>query len=182
MAMPQDEASGKQAEDLIERVERSLGVLEELEEQAEEIIARARTAIKELSRIAIPGVIIWRMVSCGKERCLKCRSGIGHGPYAYLVFSSGKQKYIGRKVPWEITRGVNAWKALKTLKPQLSEAEKAYQKLKDRIGEVKTLLKSVRDSFWWLLTRCSLIVREAEVWLTASPKDQGVLQVGNLKS
>ena len=166
---PRDKRLSKSSrpEELIKDIEANI---DQLEAQAGELIAIARTAIEELSKIAIPGTIIWRKVSCGKKSCRKCRGGPGHGPYAYLVKPDGKHEYIGKEVPWRITRGVNAWKTLKTLKPRLSEAERTYQELEATIGQLRTLLELAKDSLGWLRTQSSSIVHEAEVWL-ASPEE-----------
>ncbi len=42
---------------------------------------------------------------CGKERCRKCREGIGHGPYWYAYWSEKGRtvsKYVGAQLPAEI--------------------------------------------------------------------------------
>jgi len=44
---------------------------------------------------------------CGKQRCQKCREGIGHGPYWYAYWSEGGRvmsKYIGTHLPAEIAQ------------------------------------------------------------------------------
>jgi len=150
-------------EELIKYIEANI---DQLEAQAEKLITEARTAIEELSKIAIPGTIIWRKVKCGKPSCRSCP----HGPYAYLVKPDGKHEYIGKEVPWRITRGVEAWKTLKDLKPQLSTAERTYQELRATIRELKALLKLAKTSLWWLRDQSSSIVHRAEVWL-ASPEE-----------
>ena len=40
-----------------------------------------------------------RMTKCGGKNCLVCRAGIGHGPYAYVVYKTGgktRRDYNGR--------------------------------------------------------------------------------------
>ena len=46
---------------------------------------------------------IKKYVSCGKERCKKCKTGPGHGPYWYRVWRDEtgrvRTKYEGRAEP-----------------------------------------------------------------------------------
>src|SRR5438270_9395816 len=42
---------------------------------------------------------------CGKERCRKCKEGVGHGPYWYAYWSENGRtvsKYIGIRLPADI--------------------------------------------------------------------------------
>src|SRR5215472_8612958 len=51
---------------------------------------------------------------CGKQRCHKCRQGIGHGPYWYAYWSVNGHtvsKYLGKEAPEDLeieieTRGL----------------------------------------------------------------------------
>ena len=43
---------------------------------------------------------------CGKERCKKCATGAGHGPYWYAYWWEGgktRKKYIGKNLPASLT-------------------------------------------------------------------------------
>src|SRR5205823_11286396 len=42
---------------------------------------------------------------CGKERCRKCKEGVGHGPYWYAYWSENGRtvsKYVGIHLPSDI--------------------------------------------------------------------------------
>src|SRR5450432_2968733 len=45
---------------------------------------------------------------CGKQRCRKCREGVGHGPYWYAYWSEKGRtisKYVGTNLPTEVQVG-----------------------------------------------------------------------------
>lgn len=47
-------------------------------------------------------------VRCGKERCKKCSSGSGHGPYWYAYWRAGpkvKKRYLGKELPRQLPEG-----------------------------------------------------------------------------
>lgn len=63
-----------------------------------------------------PSIIYHRQKTlCGKDRCRKCREGIGHGPYwfAYkLVNGKTIRSYVGKSLPADVTAddsGTSAW-------------------------------------------------------------------------
>ncbi|MFA5771655.1 MAG: hypothetical protein WC974_02880 [Thermoplasmata archaeon] len=81
-------------------IEQNVETLKELDEFVRHLIStRSPEAPK---RKAIHYSYIKKYVRCGKERCRKCRSGRGHGPYLYAEWREGgkvKTKYIGKKAP-----------------------------------------------------------------------------------
>jgi hypothetical protein len=47
-------------------------------------------------------------VRCGKERCKKCATGQGHGPYWYAYWRAGpkvRKRYIGKELPRQLEAG-----------------------------------------------------------------------------
>jgi len=117
--------------DLIERYERAQALLAELN-------ARMEVLAKE----AIPGTIEWRYVSCGKASCRKCP----HGPYAYLKYPSGKSRYLGKKVPDEIWKGVLAWHQLRKLRELRAQVLRKLSRAEKEIFEIRT--KLTRAALW----------------------------------
>ena len=105
-------------------------------ERVQAMLAELNARIEELVKEAIPGTIEWRRVSCGKANCRKCP----HGPYAYLKYPSGKSKYLGKKVPEKIYKGIWAWKKLQKLRALRAEVLRKLSRVEKEMIDIKIKL------------------------------------------
>ena len=118
--------------ELQERGKTIVELVEELEGLVEEALSQLEARLEDLKRVAIPGKLRQKYVSCGKPNCSKCP----HGPYWYLRTPDGKERYVRREdVPY-VRAGIEAW-------------EEA-QKLEAELGALRERWKAIRAQLEWL--------------------------------
>jgi len=101
-------------------------LIEELQGLVEEALSQLEARLEDLKRIAIPGKLRQKYVSCGKPNCSKCP----HGPYWYLKLPDGREKYVRREDVAHVKAGIEAWEEAQKLEAELEMLRERWRAIR----------------------------------------------------